>query len=514
MYDTREKVLNIKALLDIIFKTTNTGANILADMYLLKNVSTISRWKSGKVTPTYTDLQKVIEFAVSESTEVQQVKMRKQIEDLIMSLPLDEELAAVILNKNAFSDFLLEALSVSLLPKDKDNKSPLEQEREFHDEIDTKPIAETFQQTDYISSKKNDVVFLYNMEDRPVVKKIGAQLKEFGILSWVDIWSIRPGVPWREELEEQINDIEATVVFIGKSSTSILQDGEINTFLQQMLERKRPVIPVILPGCRKTPRIPRFLSCVLWVDFRRNDTNPIEQLAYGIDCKCPFYIEEMGQDDVKNRINGLWGLLKKSIPVFGYVLVGIVLVTISTLGVQNIMNISGVSRKANVVIQRTGADVTYSIEDGIDVAENRASSSTKEASKVSDSEGNIPTTVDKEKVKVENTPSPPSQTSSDVKPSPVRKSTSEKVQDIKGVQSNTGTSTQVLNSDKSNLSEEQKSSENSSKTNDIQKLSPEQKASGTENAQKEGSTGNNYIITIDGDGSKVVAGENIVLSED
>lgn len=40
-----------------------------------------------------------------------------------------------------------------------------------------------------------DVFLCYSKEDRREVKKIGEQLKEKGVLPWLDEWELRPGLP-------------------------------------------------------------------------------------------------------------------------------------------------------------------------------------------------------------------------------------------------------------------------------------------------------------------------------
>jgi hypothetical protein len=53
-------------------------------------------------------------------------------------------------------------------------------------------------------------------------------------------------------------------------------------FIRQFVERKCPVIPVILPKVEATPKLPIFLSGMTYVDFRTSNPDPFEQLIYGI----------------------------------------------------------------------------------------------------------------------------------------------------------------------------------------------------------------------------------------
>jgi hypothetical protein len=39
---------------------------------------------------------------------------------------------------------------------------------------------------------------------------------------------------------------------------------------------------VILPDCEQTPDLPVFLEEMTWVDFRKQDTDPMQRLRWGI----------------------------------------------------------------------------------------------------------------------------------------------------------------------------------------------------------------------------------------
>jgi len=133
-----------------------------------------------------------------------------------------------------------------------------------------------------IATKDFDVFLCHNSEDKPAVKIIGEQLKELGILPWLDEWELRPGLPWRRALEEQIKSIKAAAVFIGKNNIGPWQDTEIDAFLRQFVKRECPVIPVLLPDCKQEPTLPIFLEGMMWVDFRQPEPDPMRQLIWGI----------------------------------------------------------------------------------------------------------------------------------------------------------------------------------------------------------------------------------------
>jgi hypothetical protein len=135
---------------------------------------------------------------------------------------------------------------------------------------------------DKIASGDYDVFLCYNSQDRSAVKAIDKRLKEQGILPWLDEWELRPGLPWQKALEEQIENIKAAAVFIGPDGMGPWQEREQDTFLRQFVKRECPVIPVILQGCKKAPKLPAFLEGMTWVDFRKKAPDPLDQLIWGI----------------------------------------------------------------------------------------------------------------------------------------------------------------------------------------------------------------------------------------
>jgi hypothetical protein len=132
-----------------------------------------------------------------------------------------------------------------------------------------------------------DVFLCYNRQDAPSVMNIGEQLKEKGLLPWLDVWNVRPGFPWQEELEKQIKNVRSVAVFVGKSGQGPWQQMEIMAFLRRFVDEKRkdrefPVIPVILRGCMTPPDLPPLLAGNRWVDFRDPQSKPIDELIWGI----------------------------------------------------------------------------------------------------------------------------------------------------------------------------------------------------------------------------------------
>ncbi|QDL11540.1 hypothetical protein DP114_29830, partial [Brasilonema sennae CENA114] len=131
------------------------------------------------------------------------------------------------------------------------------------------------------TSGRFDVLLCYHDEDRNQVKQIAEQLKERQIRPWLDIWEAFAGTSWQQLLETQIAKINSVAVFIGRSGGPWQQE-QIEPFIWEFIEQKRPVIPVILPNVVQEPQLPIYLRRRTRVDFRQQDPEPITQLINGI----------------------------------------------------------------------------------------------------------------------------------------------------------------------------------------------------------------------------------------
>lgn len=172
-----------------------------------------------------------------------------------------------------------------------------------------------------IATSDYDVFLCYNSKDRSHAEKIAKMLKERGILPWLDIWELQPGKPWQNALEDIINSVKSAAVLIGNQPLTLdqkrelsyiqieiknrkerqyayerlmdkfkklnlaigpWQSLEIEACLRQFIKRDCPVIPVILSEVEGDPQFPLFLEGMSVVDFRTNNSNPLERLIWGI----------------------------------------------------------------------------------------------------------------------------------------------------------------------------------------------------------------------------------------
>jgi TIR domain/Effector-associated domain 2 len=141
-----------------------------------------------------------------------------------------------------------------------------------------------------------DVFLCHNNKDKPQVIEIAEQLKERGIVPWLDVWELPPGQRWQPLLEKQIGEIKSAAVFVGPSGFGPWQQEELDAFLRQFVSRHCPVIPVLLKGAPEKPELPPFLAGFTWVDFRKIQPDPMFQFIWGITGKKPNAVRSVGVD--------------------------------------------------------------------------------------------------------------------------------------------------------------------------------------------------------------------------
>jgi nucleotide-binding universal stress UspA family protein len=136
-------------------------------------------------------------------------------------------------------------------------------------------------------NKPFDVFLCHNNKDKAEVKEIAKQLQVQGIVPWLDEWELQPGLPWQRTLEQQIGEIKSTAVFVGASGFGPWQNMELEVFLREFVNRGCPVIPVLLKTAPDKPKLPPFLAGMTWVDFRKQEPDPMKQLIWGVTSKKP-----------------------------------------------------------------------------------------------------------------------------------------------------------------------------------------------------------------------------------
>ncbi len=128
-----------------------------------------------------------------------------------------------------------------------------------------------------------DVFLSHNSKDKPAVRALAALLTERGIRVWLDEEQLIPGRAWQPLLEKGIRESATGTVLVGVDGLGPWEDEEMQALLQSAVAKKKPVIPVLLPGAPKEPDLPLFLSNRTWVDLRAGfGAEGMDKLIWGI----------------------------------------------------------------------------------------------------------------------------------------------------------------------------------------------------------------------------------------
>lgn len=144
-----------------------------------------------------------------------------------------------------------------------------------------------------VESKKKiqefDVFLAHKSVDKSLIVKLANALRERGINPWLDKEQIPPGRWFQDVIQAAIPTVKAAAICIGTSGLGQWQHVELRSFISECVERRIPVIPVLLPGVRAIPNELRFLREFNWVEFTKtvNESDALDNLAWGITGRRP-----------------------------------------------------------------------------------------------------------------------------------------------------------------------------------------------------------------------------------
>jgi hypothetical protein len=128
-----------------------------------------------------------------------------------------------------------------------------------------------------------DTFLSHNSQDKPAVRQLADALVKRGLRPWLDERELVPGRPWQEALEEIIQTTKTAAVLFGPAGLGPWEEPEMRACLSEFVNRKLPVIPVLLPGAPTKPELPLFLRAFTWVDLRGGLTDAgLDRLQWGI----------------------------------------------------------------------------------------------------------------------------------------------------------------------------------------------------------------------------------------
>ncbi len=135
-------------------------------------------------------------------------------------------------------------------------------------------------------SESFDVFLSHNSQDKPAVRELARALEARGITVWLDEEQLVPGRPWQEALEKVIQTAHTAAVLVGDDGLGPWEIPEMRACLSEFVDRKLPVIPVLLPDAPARPQLPLFLRGFTWVDLRGGLTEAsLDRLQWGITGK-------------------------------------------------------------------------------------------------------------------------------------------------------------------------------------------------------------------------------------
>lgn len=131
-----------------------------------------------------------------------------------------------------------------------------------------------------------DVFLSHNSKDKPAVRRLANILRKRQLRVWLDIEQLEPGGDWQKGLEDGVRASKAVAILIGKDGLGPWQAEEMKAVLQLAARRKKKLIPVLLRGASRKPRLPLFVTNCTWLDLRKGLTRKgIDKLIWGITGK-------------------------------------------------------------------------------------------------------------------------------------------------------------------------------------------------------------------------------------
>jgi hypothetical protein len=123
-----------------------------------------------------------------------------------------------------------------------------------------------------------DVFLCHNGKDKKEIRKINADMRLSGVVTWFDEEQIDPGQVWQDELAKQVEQVRKVCVFIGQNGRGPWQNAEIAAFLDVFADNGCTIIPVLLPNADDVADMPIFLRRFQAVDLREDYEKNLDRL--------------------------------------------------------------------------------------------------------------------------------------------------------------------------------------------------------------------------------------------
>ena len=113
-----------------------------------------------------------------------------------------------------------------------------------------------------------DLFLSHNSQDKALVREAAKALRDRDLRVWFDEDDLVPGMPWITALENAIQESAAVAVMIGDAGIGPWERPEMHAALVESVDRRVPIVPLLLPGAPEKPDLPLFLRTLTWVDCR------------------------------------------------------------------------------------------------------------------------------------------------------------------------------------------------------------------------------------------------------
>jgi TIR domain len=129
-----------------------------------------------------------------------------------------------------------------------------------------------------------DVFMAHHSSDKERVLSICRSLRSRGIYPWVDVEQIQPGTWFQDAIQTAARKTRSAAIILGSEGVGQWQVMEIRLFVSQCIDRRIPVIPVLLPGLAEIPEDLLFMRQLSHVRFRDTvqEEDALQQLEWGI----------------------------------------------------------------------------------------------------------------------------------------------------------------------------------------------------------------------------------------
>ena len=162
------------------------------------------------------------------------------------------------------------------------------------------------------SNKKSfthDVFLSHNSKDKEIVRNIASELKNNGLRVWFDEWEIQVGDDIYLKIEEGLEKSKCLLLCMSPScfDSDWVSLERSTVIFRDPVNRQRRFVPLLIKNCNIPDSVRRFK----YIDFRKNDGNPLTELLKSLTDD-PNSTNSSKKNDYPERIQNKIKQAKKS----------------------------------------------------------------------------------------------------------------------------------------------------------------------------------------------------------